>query len=353
MGDLVGTAGGAAATFVPPSEVARLRASSGDPLEIVGAFAAATRLNALGMIHLAGSGHIGSSFSSLDVVSYLLLEHLEGDDVYFSSKGHDVPGYYAAMLGLGRLDWSLVSRLRRLGGLPGHPDISVPGIAFNTGSLGMGIAKAKGLIRADRLAGRDRQVVVMTGDGELQEGQIWESLATAARDGMRELTVIVDHNRLQSDMAVARVSDLGDIEAKFAAFGWAASRCDGHDLAQLREALVAPADGPRVIVAETVKGRGFRRSSTSVARTTSASTRSTPARCPTTSTNGPATICSPTWPSGSTRSGSARSRPRRTSANPWRASTSTARCSGSCPPTGRRCWRPAGATSGSWRSTPT
>jgi transketolase len=256
MGDLIGDAGGTAATLVPPDEITRLRAAGGDRYDVVRAFATACRLNTLGMIHLAGSGHIGSSFSSLDVVAWLHLDHLGDDDVYFSSKGHDVPGLYSVLLGLGRLDWALATRLRRLGGLPGHPDVATPGIPFNTGSLGMGISKAKGLIRADRLHGRRRRVVVMTGDGELQEGQIWESLATAARDAMDELTVVVDHNRLQSDLPVAQVSDLGDLEAKFTAFGWDVSRIDGHDLDQIAAAFTAPAHGPRAIVAETLKGAG-------------------------------------------------------------------------------------------------
>jgi hypothetical protein len=216
----------------------------------------------------------------------------------------------------------------------------------------MGIAKAKGLIRADRLAGRDRRVVVMTGDGELQEGQIWESLATAVRDEMRELTVIVDHNRLQSDMAVARVSDLGDLEAKFAAFGWAASRCDGHDLGQLRafgDARGRPAGDRR---RDRQGPRGVRDRARRTARRRAL--LPVPLRCAA---------------RRRVREG-ARRAARRPAARfgrlglgevaletferaPTRTSTSTASRSGSCPPTGRRCWRPAGATSGSWRSTPT
>jgi len=255
VGDQLGIAGDQAA-LIPPSETERLLASSASAEDRASAFATICRINALGMIHLAGSGHIGSSFSSLDIVSWLLTEHLDDDDVFFSSKGHDVPGYYAALLALGRLDWDLVSRLRRLGGLPGHPDVRTPGITFNTGSLGMGISKAKGLVHADRIAGRERKIVVMTGDGELQEGQIWESLGTAARDGMREITVVVDHNRLQSDMAVAKVSDLGDLEAKFAAFGWTVSRCDGNDVAEVAEAFSRSTEGPHVIIADTRKGAG-------------------------------------------------------------------------------------------------
>ena len=258
MGDRTDVGGGGVATFVSPEEVARILAGRGeaDVHDVITAVATAARLNALGMIQLAGSGHIGSSFSSLDVVSWLLVAHLGPDDVFFSSKGHDVPGLYATLIGLGRLPFDDVAGLRRLGGLPGHPDVSTPGIAFNTGSLGMGVSKAKGLIAADRITGRSRRVVVLTGDGELQEGQIWESLPGAARDGMHELTVIVDHNRLQSDLPVAAVNDLGDLPARFRAFGWDAVQVDGHDTRALAAAFDAHRTGPRAIIADTVKSRG-------------------------------------------------------------------------------------------------
>ena len=259
MGDRTDVGGGGIATFVPPDELARLVAAleaGADSHDIVAAFATTARLNALGMIQLAGSGHIGSSFSSLDIVSWLLVEGLGPDDVFFSSKGHDVPGLYAALIGLGRLPFDHVTGLRRLGGLPGHPDVSVPGIVFNTGSLGMGVSKAKGLIAADRLVGRDRRVFVLTGDGELQEGQVWESLAGAVRDGMRELTVIVDHNGFQSDLPLDAVNHQGDPLARFRAFGWDALRVDGHDTRALAAAVDAPREGPRVVVADTVKSHG-------------------------------------------------------------------------------------------------
>ena len=256
MGDRTDVGGGGIATFVPPEGLARLLAHDADRHDVVGAFADAARLNALGMIQLAGSGHIGSSFSSLDVLSWLLVEAAGPDDVVFSSKGHDVPGLYAALIGLGRLPFERVRGLRRLGGLPGHPDVSVEGITFNTGSLGMGVSKAKGLVAADRLAGRSRRVFVLTGDGELQEGQVWESLPGAVRDGLVELTVIVDHNGFQSDLPVTQVNDLGDLEARFRAFGWDTVRIDGHDTRALASAIDAPRTAPRVIVADTVKSRG-------------------------------------------------------------------------------------------------
>ncbi len=267
MGEQIGIAVEGRLYYVPLTEFARVRRLRADRVARTAVFADMCRLNALYMIARAGSGHIGSSFSSLDIVSWLVLEAVQapapggtGDgDLYFSSKGHDAPGYYSALIGAGRLDFDLLHRLRRIDGVPGHPDVGTPGIVTNTGSLGMGISKAKGMVRANRLRGRRGRVFVMTGDGELQEGQFWESLLSAANDGLHEITAIVDHNTLQSDTFVAQVSDLGDLEAKLRAFGWYVDRCDGHDLAAFSAALAratAVADRPQILIADTVKGRG-------------------------------------------------------------------------------------------------
>jgi len=253
--------GPAALRRVPLPELERLRTLDADPAERAGAFADACRLNVLYMIARAGSGHIGTSFSSIDVVSWLHLEVLREGDRYFSSKGHDAPGLYAVLIALGRLPFEKLDRLRRLGGLPGHPDVlTTPEVVTNTGSLGMGISKAKGFVLADRLAGRSGRVFVLTGDGELQEGQFWESLASAANRGLHEITAIVDHNRIQSDFWVADVSDLGDLQRKVEAFGWAVARCDGNDPRSLGPALEdldrsAP-DRPKLMIADTLKGAG-------------------------------------------------------------------------------------------------
>ena len=246
-------------SYVPVEEVTRVRGLPLPATERAALVATLSRLNALYMIARAGSGHIGSSFSSLDIVTWLYLEGMRDGDIFFSSKGHDAPGWYALLIGLGRLDPELLHGLRRLGGLPGHPDVGTPGVAANTGSLGMGISKAKGMVRADRLAGRNRRYFVMTGDGELQEGQIWESLASAVAARMGEITVIVDHNKIQSDTWVASVSDLGDLVRKFESFGWHAVRCDGHSPAALGQAFAALepiGDRPRLVLADTVKGKG-------------------------------------------------------------------------------------------------
>ncbi|MET8803374.1 transketolase C-terminal domain-containing protein [Streptomyces sp. NPDC004546] len=250
---------------VPLREFERVLASIGEPRARTRAFAALCRINTLYMVTRAGSGHLGSSFSAADLVAHLLLHelnepHTEHGDVYFSSKGHDAPGLYAALIGLGKLPEEDLHRLRRLGGLPGHPDVHTPHMPFNTGSLGMGVSKAKGLILADRLQGRRRRVFVTMGDGELQEGQVWESLAGAVHHRMGELTLVVDHNKIQSDTWVQDVSDLGDLEAKFRSYGWGVLRCDGNDVDALAEAFTTRRERfpqlPAVLIADTVKGAG-------------------------------------------------------------------------------------------------
>jgi transketolase len=254
--------------YVPESEFRRLRSLSLPPRKRAELFAGLCRINTLYMIARAGSGHIGSSFSSLDIVSWLFLNEIDNapapfrkraGTLYFSSKGHDVPGLYAVLIGMGLVPFDRLHALRRLGGLPGHPDIFTPFIAANTGSLGMGISKAKGMILANRLRGETCRIYVMTGDGELQEGQIWESLQPAANARMSELTVIVDHNGLQSDTWVRATSPLGDLEAKFSAFGWFVTRCNGHDMTDIARAVARckrVKDRPQVILADTVKGKG-------------------------------------------------------------------------------------------------
>src|SRR6185436_13319093 len=220
------------------------RQATADPIARAELLADLCRLNTLSMIMQAGSGHIGSSFSSMDLITWLWTEELvnpnsgeAGADTYFSSKGHDAPALYSLLIALEKLDFDFLHRLRRLGGLPGHPDVATPFIATNTGSLGMGISKAYGMARAQRLAGTGGRIVVMTGDGELQEGQIWESLQPMANERLSEITVIVDHNKLQSDSAVSAVSDLGPLADKFNAFGWDVARVDGHDLRAVADAF--------------------------------------------------------------------------------------------------------------------
>jgi transketolase len=245
--------------YVPLPELERLRALDADPVARAACVADACRLNALYMIERAGSGHPGTTFSSLDIVSWLHLEVLAEGDRYFSSKGHDAPGLYAVFAALGRIDFELIHRLRRLDGLPGHPDVAaMPEVVTSTGSLGMGISKARGFVLANRLLQREGRVFVLTGDGELQEGQFWESLQPTVNRGLHEITVIVDRNEVQSDTWVSEVSDLGDLAAKVAAFGWAVAECDGNDIAALQQTL-AGLEGeqrPKLVIAHTRKGAG-------------------------------------------------------------------------------------------------
>jgi transketolase len=252
--------------FVPADEFNRLLDANVSDVARARAFAALARINTLYMIAGAWSGHIGTSFSSLEIMSWLFLNEMrdlkkgaQQTDIFFSSKGHDAPALYNVLIGLGLLDEDKLHQLRRLHGLPGHPHIETPYIQANTGSLGMGISKAKGMVLANRLAGVERRVFVLTGDGELQEGQFWESLPSAATRGLGEIVAIVDHNKIQSDTWVENVSSLGDIEAKFRAFGWHVARCDGHDVAALEKTFRALDDVenvPKVIIADTVKGKG-------------------------------------------------------------------------------------------------
>jgi transketolase len=252
--------------YVPAAEFRRLLDAPLARPAAAEAFAALARLNTLYMIARAWSGHIGTSFSSLDIMSWLFLNEIRdlekgpaACDVFFSSKGHDAPALYSVLIGLGLLPEDKIDHLRRLHGLPGHPHVETPYVQANTGSLGMGISKAKGMAIANRLAGTPRRIFVLTGDGELQEGQFWESLPSAANHRLGELVVIVDCNKIQSDTWVEQVGGPADLEARIRAFGWHVTRCDGHDVAALQRtfrSLDAVTDRPKAVIADTVKGKG-------------------------------------------------------------------------------------------------
>jgi transketolase len=254
--------------LIPKSDFDAVRTAVNDRDATLGLLADMCRLNALVAVKQAGSGHLGSSFSSLDIVSHLLFEELNlrdvgfddpERDVFFSSKGHDVPGLYAALVALGVIPTEQLLRLRRFGGLDGHPDVGVPGIEANSGSLGMGVSKGRGIAWAKRHLGRGGRVVVMLGDGELQEGQNWEAFQGAAAERLGRLWVVVDRNELQSDKPTDEIVGLGDLEEKLRAFGWDARTIDGHDHAALAGAFASFRDGddrPKALVADTIKGKG-------------------------------------------------------------------------------------------------
>ncbi len=254
--------------LIPRTEFERVNLAPLDSYDRGSLLADMCRMNTLAMVKRAGSGHLGSSFSAMDIVTWLYYQELNtrtlgwshpDRDIYFSSKGHDVPGLYAVLYALGVIPRDRYIRLRRLGGLDGHPDINVPGIEANSGSLGMGISKGKGMAWAKRLRGQGGRVFVMTGDGELQEGQNFEALQTAAHQRIGNLIVIVDHNHVQSDKEVREIIDLRDLEYKFNAFGWHVAHCNGHDLHQFDQVLnefQGFPDTPKLLIADTIKGRG-------------------------------------------------------------------------------------------------
>jgi transketolase len=255
-------------TLIPLKEFQRIRAATIDKYDRLALIADMCRANTLASVKRAGSGHLGSSFSAMDVVVWLYYEEMNtvtvgldhpDRDIYFSSKGHDVPGQYAVLFSLGILPKEKFIKLRRLDGTCGHPDVGTPGIEADSGSLGMGISKAKGMAFAKRLGGHQGHIFVMNGDGEMQEGQVYEALQTAAHQQITNMSLIIDHNKVQSDKPVCEICDLGDLETKLQAFGWHVARCDGHDFSQLEKAFTefkAITNKPKALIADTIKGRG-------------------------------------------------------------------------------------------------
>ncbi len=254
--------------WISKSEFHRLNKSALNDQLKYGIIADMCRANTLTSVKIAGSGHLGSSFSAMDIVVYLYYKQMNtielgfedlNRDIYFSSKGHDVPGLYSVLYTFGVLTREQLLKLRRLEGLDGHPDISINGIEANSGSLGMGISKAKGMAIAKQLSGKSGCVYVLTGDGELQEGQIYESLQTTFHKKINNLIAIIDHNKIQSDKRINEITDLGNLEDKLASFGWHVERCDGHDFKQLDRVMKnfqKISDRPKVLIADTIKGRG-------------------------------------------------------------------------------------------------
>lgn len=255
--------------LIPFEEFQRVRNAQMDKYKKLAILADMNRANTLAAVKRAGSGHLGSSFSAMDIITWLYYEEMNTlqvgfdspeRDIYFSSKGHDVPGLYATMYSLGVLPEEKLLRLRRLGGLDGHPDLNIPGIEANSGSLGMGISKGRGMAWAKKHLGRGGRVYVLTGDGEWQEGQSYEALHSAVQQKVDNLTVVVDNNKVQSDKLVREIMSLGDMEAKYREFGWHIQCIDGHDYRQIEQALAEARKikgKPQIIIADTLKGRGI------------------------------------------------------------------------------------------------
>ena len=230
------------------------------------------RIDIVRMIAEAGSGHPGGSLSCADILTALyfggVMDHdpqnpkWEGRDRFILAKGHAAPALYAALAHAGYFPREELMTLRKLGTrLQGHPDCNLcPGVEVSTGSLGQGLSIAAGACAGLKLSGSAQTVFALLGDGECQEGQVWEAAMWAAHKKLDNLVAIVDRNCLQIDGNTADVCDPGDVAAKFAAFGWDAAEVDGHDISALVSALsAAKADRsgkPHVLVARTVKGKG-------------------------------------------------------------------------------------------------
>lgn len=254
--------------LIKKSEFDKVRTFNGDWSTKMHLFADMCRYNTLVAVKKAGSGHLGSSLSAMDITTYLYLNEMNvftvgfdspDRDIYFSSKGHDVPGLYSLFYALGILPEEKLLMLRRLNGLDGHPEVRQNGIEASTGSLGMGISKAKGMAWAKSYNKNQGQVYVLTGDGEFQEGQIYESLQATAHQKVNNVIAIMDHNKYQTDMLVADVNNIEDVGKKVEAFGWYVVRIDGHDFNLLKKTftdLKKVTDKPKMIIADTVKGRG-------------------------------------------------------------------------------------------------
>lgn len=234
--------------------------------------AALVRQDIIREVYSAKSGHPGGSLSCADIMTALYFEVMnidpadpakEGRDKFVLSKGHAAPALYAAMAERGYFPKEELTTLRHIGTrLQGHPSMKkLPGLEMSTGSLGQGISAAVGMALAAKLDKSPARVYTILGDGELQEGMVWEAAMSAAHYGLDNLCAVVDHNGLQIDGKNDDVMKVNPIANKFAAFGWNVIAIDGHDMEQIVKAFADAKDvknsgRPTVIVAETVKGKG-------------------------------------------------------------------------------------------------
>ncbi|MGQ0535350.1 MAG: transketolase [Methanobacteriota archaeon] len=228
------------------------------------------RVHTLQMTYAAGSGHPGGSMSEADLLVALyfggILRHRPEDpkwadrDRFVLSKGHCCPGLYAVLGMAGYFPPAEFAGFRKVGRLlQGHSDVKVPGVEMSAGSLGQGLSFGNGCALAARLDGKDYRTYVMLGDGECQEGQVWEAALTSSHRRLDDVVAIVDANGIQIDGYTKDVKDLEPLPAKFAAFGWHVVEIDGHDFSQIFKAFdeARSTDGkPTAIIARTVKGKG-------------------------------------------------------------------------------------------------
>ena len=232
--------------------------------------AARGRCLGMQMVFRAASGHIGGSLSAMDILTELYFEQLRVDperpqaperDRFVMSKGHCTPALYSILALRGYFPEKQLELVRSIEGhMSGHPDmVHVPGVDMSTGSLGQGLSAAVGMAIAGKMDSAAYRVYALMGDGEIEEGQIWEAAMSAAKYKLDNLCGIVDVNGLQIDGRTADVMPSEPLDAKFAAFGWNVIKADGHDFDSLRAALAAAKaekGRPSVILAKTVKGKG-------------------------------------------------------------------------------------------------
>lgn len=227
------------------------------------------RLGIIEGVHAAKSGHPGGSLSIADILAYLYFEHMNinpaepkapGRDRLVLSKGHAAPALYAALAERGYFDRAELLRLRHIGSiLQGHPDMKhIPGVDMSSGSLGQGISAACGMALSAKHFGDSFRVYTILGDGEIEEGQVWEAAMFAGNKGLSNLTAFVDLNRLQIDGTIDEVNSAEPVDKKFEAFKWYVIKINGHDFEQIEAALkeAETVDKPVAIIAETVKGKG-------------------------------------------------------------------------------------------------
>jgi transketolase len=228
------------------------------------------RRHVVTMIATAGSGHPGGSLSAADIVAALYFKVMRHDpknpqwpdrDRFVLSKGHAAPILYAALAECGYFPVEELSTLRKLGSrLQGHTDRTLtPGVEMSAGSLGQGLSYGIGIALAGRLDKRDYQVYVLLGDGECEEGQVWEAAMFAPHHGVDNLTAIIDHNDLQLDGRVCDIMGIEPLADKWRAFNWHVLEINGHDMGEILKALKKAREikgKPTVIIAHTVKGKG-------------------------------------------------------------------------------------------------
>ncbi len=228
------------------------------------------RLGAVEAVHSAASGHPGGSLSIADILAYLYFSEMNIDpknpkweqrDRFVLSKGHTAPALYAALAERGFFDRKMLTSLRQVDSvLQGHPDMkNIPGVDMSTGSLGLGISSACGMALAAKIEKKDYRVYTILGDGECEEGQVWEAAMFAAHYKLDNLTAFVDYNGLQIDGRIEEVIAPAPFDKKFEAFGWNVISIDGHSLTEIENAVNSAKvckDKPTVIIAKTIKGKG-------------------------------------------------------------------------------------------------